>query len=206
MSDPFITDSRAFAALRARAAEIFHTDRRLPAQVFAPGFHNFAFVEFDVLLFKEFWTVLAGCAETFGDEDVSLIVHEPDPDTYYFANFQRYGALDFKRNTNAADYKQAFLAEPPGSPADALQYVAGVVSWFGSSRKWGFWGERDLGVAVAATCDSSKSWPKVHGVTWFDLDGALESLIAPNFDQEQIPQEFISTLRRNFVGPSTARP
>lgn len=204
MSDPFVTDSRDFTALAARAAKIFHTGRRLPNQVFGEGFGNFAFVEFDVLLFREFWSVLALCAEAFGDEDVSLIVHEPDPDAYYFANFQRYGALDFKRDANAADYKQAFLREPPGSPADALQYVASVVSWFGDSGNWGFWGERDLGVAVAAKRDSSKSWPQVHGVTWFDIDGALERLIAPNFDDEQIPPEFVSTLRRNFAGPSNA--
>ncbi|HEV2803754.1 MAG TPA: hypothetical protein VGW57_02370 [Chthoniobacterales bacterium] len=162
--DPFVTNSRDFDVLGARAAEIFHTDRRLPAQVFATGFDNFAFLEFDVMLFREFWNVLALCAETFGDEDVSLIVHEPDPDAYYFTNFQRYGALDFKPSANAGDYKQAFLTEPPGSPADALQYVAAVVSWFGSSRKWGFWGERDFGVAVAATRDSSKSWPQVQGI------------------------------------------
>lgn len=198
MSGPFIADSSDFEIVRARAAEVFHIDRRLPKQVFGTGFNKFAFLEFDVLLFTEFWHVLAACAEACHDEDISVVTHDPSADEYYFANFQRYGALRFQPTATAAEYKQAFLEEPPDSPADALQYVASVMSWCGSSREWGFWGERDLGVAVAGTRKPNMSWPQIEGITWFDLDGAAAGLIAPNFDDEQIPQEFVAALNRNF--------
>jgi len=198
-SAPFIVDSAGFARLTARAGEIFCADRRLPEQVFRSGFKDFAFLEFDVLLFREFWDVLADCARSCGDEDISVIVHEPDPEAYYFGNFQRYGVLDFERNATATEYKQAFLAEPENSPADALQYVASVISWSGSSREWGFWGERDFGVAIAAKRNANMSWPEVAGVSLFDLDTAVESFIAPNFEDEKIPQEFLAKLRRNFA-------
>lgn len=194
----FVADSDEFATLRERATEIFRVDMRLPEQVFTDDFNDFFFLEFDVLLFREFWDVLAGCAQTCGDKEVSLIVHDPDPETYYFANFQRYGALRFERNATADDYKKSFLAEPADSPADALQYVASVVSWCGSSRQWGFWGERDLGVAIAGTRNRNIQWPQVAGVSWFDLNSALDNLIAPNFENEKIPREFAAKLRHNF--------
>jgi hypothetical protein len=196
---PFIADPSEYASLQARAADVFCLDSPgLPEQVFVEGFGNFRFIEFDVLLFREFWHALTACAENCGDQDVSVIVHEPHPETYYFANFGRYGALRFQRDATAADYKKAFLFEPEGSSADALQYVAGVISWCGTSRNWGLWGERDLGVGIAASRDPEMSWPKVQGVTWHDFDTALSNLIAPNFENDVIPTDFATKLRRNF--------
>lgn len=198
-TSPFITVAEDYAALREWVSDVFRLGGGgLPDQVFANGFTNFRFLEFDVMLFSDFWNVLAACAVRCGDRDVSVMVHEPDPESYYFANFRRYGALRFDRDASADDYKKAFLREPEGSPADAFQYVASVVSWCGSSREWGFWGERDLGVGVAATRNMDMSWPSIDGVRWFDADGALSSLIAPNFENEVIPQEFAAKLTSNF--------
>lgn len=196
---PFVSSADDYAQLLDRASDVFLLDRGgLPGQVFARGFSKFCFLEFDVLLFRDFWKVLSTCAEICGDDDVSLIVHEPDPEAYYFENFRRYGALRFERNASAGDYKEAFLIEPEGSPADALQYVSSVISWCGSSRQWGFWGERDLGVGIAATRSAEITWPSIEGITWFGVDTALSSLIAPNFENEVVPPEFAAKFRKNF--------
>lgn len=201
MGNPVITDRDDYAALRKRASDVFRLDGGgLPEQVFANGFTKFCFLEFDVMLFPDFWKVLGACAKNYGDRDVSVIVHEPDPEAYYFANFQRYGALRFDLSGSGVDYKNAWLLEPEGSPADAFEYVAGVVSWCGSSREWGFWGERGLGVGVGATRMIEMPWPTVKGITWFDVDDAMLNLMALNFENQSVPADFAAKLRSNFGG------
>ena len=196
-----VTTSADYSVLCARASSIFHLNRGgLPEQVFVDGFTNFGFVEFDVMLTPEFWNVLAACTVRCGDLDVSVIVHEPDPEAYYFSNFHRYGALRFEPNALMQDYSNALWAEPEGSPADALQFVASTVSWCGSSKEWAFWGERGLGIGIAATRRVEMPWPSVEGVNWFNVDSALRSLVAPNFLEQAVPPEFAAKLRRNFRG------
>jgi hypothetical protein len=200
LKTPLITDHDDYAALCRRASEVFLLKGGgLPEQVFEKGFTKFCFVEFDVLTFPDFWNVLAACAKNYGDTDISVIVHEPDPEAYYFANFRRYGALRFDPNTSEGDYKNAWLLEPEGSPVDAFEYVASVVSWCGSSREWGFWGERGLGVGIGATRKARIPWPIIEGVTWFDVDDAIRNLIALNFENQTVPADFAAKLRSNFA-------
>ena len=196
---PFVATVEDYGKLRAGASDVFVLDRGgLPDQVFASGFGAFCFVEFDVMLCREFWAALAACGEAAGDRDVSIMIHDPHPEAYYFANFGRYGAFRLNLNATERDYKSAFLLEPEGSPADALQYVSSAISWWGSSQQWGFWGERDLGVGVGAARNKQISWPSINGVRWFDVDGALSNLIAPNFENGVIPAGFAAKFRSNF--------
>lgn len=196
----FVTTSNVYHELYARASEVFRLDKEgLPEQIFASGFLKFRALEFDLMLAPKFWHVLTACATHCGDTEISVIVHNPDPETYYFSHFRRYGALRFQRNASADDYSAALLAEPVDSPADALQYVASTVSWCGSSKQWGIWGERDYGIGIAATCCADLSWPVVQGIKWFDIQSALSDLIALNFRGHEVPPEFAARFRTHYA-------
>jgi hypothetical protein len=200
MESPFIINLPDYLALRGRAESVFRLDvDGLPHQVFSDDFTNYRFLEFDRMLFPDFWGMLFACADQAGDVDVSLIVHEPDPETYFFRHFGRYGALRFSRTTSAEDYSKALCNEPSQSSADAFLYVGSVFSFCGNSQRWAFWGERDLGVGVAATRrDARIEWPVIPGITWFDVEGALSNLMALNFKDFAVPQEIALEMRRNF--------
>ena len=193
----FITSEEDYLLLRDRSSKIFtNTPQGLPSNIFLEGFASYRFVEFDIMLFAEFWHVVAGCAERCGDSEVDILVFDPDPVAYYYENFGYYAAVRFGLHTSAVlQYKEVFLAEPSTSPADALQYRIKTCAWFGSSSLWGFWADRDLGIGVAATRDSRMSWPNLPNIHWFDLNDALSTLIAPNFEDGVIPKTISEELR-----------
>lgn len=196
----FIQTASEFDLARAYASKVFRFgDRRLPNQVFMSELSNFKFLEFDLMLAPRFWEVLVTCARMSGDEHIYVMVSDPAPDTYYFQHFKRYGILRFSPSETASDYCDALGAGPQGSPADALLYVANVVAWFGSSAKWGVWGEREMGVGIAASRDDEFRWPSPTGVRWFDANAALSELIVANFSHRIIPRDFSQSLQTNFL-------
>ena len=181
-----------------QASEIFRLDRRLPEPIFGDGFDKFSFLEFDRMFAPGFWNLIAACAALAGDTEVSVIVHDPEPEAYYYSNFRRYGAFRFGRGTSAEEYSKALAAEPEGSPADAMLYRAGVVSWCGNSTTWGFWGERDLDIGIAATRQTDMSWPAAKTSQWFSCEEALSELVAPSFRSKTVPEKFAAKFRKNY--------
>ena len=127
-----------------------------------------------------------------------MVVLEPDPEVYYHANFDRYGALRLGREAPSSEYSSALWAEPKGSPADALVHNSGVITWCGSSTTWAFWGERQWGIGIAAARSADMSWPMVEGINWFDIDDALSDLVALGFPKQEVPRELADSLRRSF--------
>jgi hypothetical protein len=195
-SSHFVTSPDEFAVLKARAERIFMegTDG-LPTQVFRNGFRHFRFVNFDKMLSPAFWVNLTSCAKHFGDQDVCLLLHRPDPYSYYFRHFGRFGALRFGPSTSSEEYFAALDVGPKDSPADAIRYVGNVVSWHGNSCAWGFWGERDLGIGVAATNSVEDTFPHVTGgVRWLNFSEAIEE-ISLNFKSRIIPPSFVESFR-----------
>jgi hypothetical protein len=193
------TSYEKYSALKQRESEIFLANTEgIPKQVFMPGFNDFRFVEFDMMMASEFWSVLKECAESCGDSDISVMVHDPDPEHFYFSKFNRYGALQLPLDTSASDYVEALADESGAVPFDAFLYVASVISWCGSSKTWGFWGDRAYGVGIAATCRPDMVWPSIDGIKWFDIDGALSDLISLNFRGYKVPASFEQEFRRSY--------
>jgi len=199
MNRHFIRDLSEYSDLRARFLTMFRADRHLPDRVFSNGFEDFRFLEFDLMIAEVFWDILSSLAAGFGDTEVIFNANEPDADAYYFTHFHRYGALRFDPTDSALDYYSALRAEPAESPADALLYVTNIASWFGNSENWAFWGERDLGIGVAAVRERGFSWPEAQGIKWFDLESALSDLVAINFRDALVPSEFSVKLRENYA-------
>jgi hypothetical protein len=195
-----VADRAHYHAIQDEAEKIFIIGKAgLPSQVFRDKLSSYHFLEFDLMLAPRFWDLLVECARICGDTELRMLVIDPDPETYYFKHFNRYGAITFPVSARADDYGAALDSEPKNSPTDALRYVASIVTWFGNSCAWGFWGERELGVGVGATKVETFQWPEIGGIKWFDLDSALSELVVLNFKKRIIPPSFVSTIRENFL-------
>lgn len=197
----FITDFSKFEVLQERASKVFGAQPRgLPHRTFTSAFGNFKFIDFDETLTRKFWPALDWLVEQNGDVDLTLLMHDPDPVSYYRAHFGRYGALCFERGSTSEDYYRALHAVPDDSPADAIFHVAATVSWFGSSGAWGIWGDRNIGVAVVGTRRPPSVWASVEGLHWMDVDQALADVVSLNFKNQVVPPEVMRELRASYSG------
>jgi hypothetical protein len=200
----FVFSLEKYIAIEARHRKIFKVGNSLPDQIFAKGFGNFRFVDFDDMLTKDFWLLLSTCADWAGDIEITMLVHKPDPVEYYFKHFQRYAMLKFEHPSSPEDYYNSLIAEPQDNPADSLLYGSTTVtSWCGTSGNWGFWGDRVLGIGIAAMRDDKLPWPIVvketieEYVELFDIDDALD-LMSLCFKKQIIPEEIVLPFRRNY--------
>ncbi len=66
---------------------------RMPAQVFGASFGRYQFLEFDCLCTPQFWSMLQMLMARSGDDRTSLVVLDPEPETYFYKNSKRFGAL-----------------------------------------------------------------------------------------------------------------
>jgi hypothetical protein len=201
MDDGLVTNRDDYNLLRKQESGLFSLDNGgLPDQVFLEGFSSFRFCEFDLMLQDEFWPLLSQCAKLYGDSSISLIVHDPDPEEYFFRRFQRYGAVHYRSTATADDYVDSIVWESVESPGVALLYTVSIASWFGDSGNWGFWGERGLGIGVAATRMPGIQWPEVPSMEWFDLEEVLDGMLPIVFKDQKVPEEFAAKLISNY-GP-----
>lgn len=54
------------------------------------------------------------------DSKTNLVVLEPNPETYYYKRFGRFGALEIAADTSWDFYRGELESGPPSSPAHAL--------------------------------------------------------------------------------------
>lgn len=147
----------------------------------------------------EFWSTLQALARITNDDYVLIAVLDPNPVEYFYEQFGyvNWGTLP----TDLTDDRYiAFLElNPQESMADSMLYNSNVVVWTSPSMKWGIFGERDYGTCILAFRNDFKlensssileSWKPVEEIMrlWFPL----------NFANQNIPEEFIDTLRDNY--------
>lgn len=198
---PFIEKEEDFNTIVERMSQIFQLNRRLPDQVFKEGYGNFNIIDFGPMMWSDFWHVLQACGRTAGDNEINMLLCQPDPVNYYFKHFKRYGALNFDISATATDYSEALRAEPPGSPADAFETNSFVWTWCGDSMKWGFYGIREVPeIGIGAACVEGFLWPQVKGISWFNIDDALAGLVSVVFrGHESEFREFSEAFRKNYL-------
>ena len=195
-------DARRMRELLEQLRSAAFTDRRLPDLVLGAMYRHFRFIEFDSTSGGPFWPVLKGLMCLSEDDHVNLVVLEPDPIKYFFAQFQSYGALRFDLSTSSDDYYEALSTGPTVSPADALLYNSEVVVWFPDSLKWIIWGERSVGLAVVGTrVDLNlpiETIIREAGFPVFSVDQALLDLVSPNFREAEALEVFSRRLEQNY--------
>lgn len=203
----FLSDRGAYEKADAAANEVFQLGQRLPRKIFQSQYGDYCFLEADSAFAGDFWNALSTCADQFGDSEVYMRLVRPDPASYYYKHFKRYGVM--KVNAFAAEeaYAHALFEDPGDSPADAFAYNSFVACWWGSTRQWGFWAERSANIAIGARLRTSRAtwpaWPTLssyrEGETPFhDIEEALD-IASLEFDRDPMAYErFKRAFMKNY--------
>ncbi|MDI5976148.1 hypothetical protein [Amycolatopsis magusensis] len=200
--DSLVTDRDEYLAIRSRGAATFDLEARLPAQVFRTPRPDALFCEFDVVLTPEFWPALCAMARWHGDEQVELLVLEPEADEFYLPEYRLYPAVSLPVESSMDDYWAVIGHEPNGEALGSIAISADVIAVTGPSGAWGCWGERNPEVAVFQGFPSEAAraeWSAEFG-PFLDVSGALDSYLPLTFAGRSVPAEYAATLTSNYGG------
>jgi hypothetical protein len=145
-----ITDPIQFRSMVHALSSAALTAQRMPSQIFRTQYDRFRFLEFDRFANPEFLALLRRLMESSLDSKTNLIVLEPDPETYFYRHFGRFGALEIPVDESWERYRAGMQNGPPSSPADSLAVNSFVLAWFPPSMQWMIWGERCPEIMVLA--------------------------------------------------------
>ncbi len=196
-----IDDRREYEAVIAKMAELINLDsarKGLPGRVVKHLFRTTGFFEFNHILTPRFLSILRGFSQRSGDNEVFLMSLDPDADQYFYKNFQRYGALKIYPLEPEEAYFNALVDAPLSSPADSLQINTNIVALFGNSGEWAVWGERELDVGLAVSNLPLDEWPTLEEFKWITESAAIIKVIARNYRNHQIPNEFLQSFENNY--------
>lgn len=167
----------------------FYFDVRLPGQVFRSSPEGARFCSFDAVLTPEFWPALVALARFHGDEAVELSVVEPAP-----------VAVSLPVDATSADWWAVVGWASEGGFAESIAVSAQVIAVTGPSGKWGCWGERDPEVAIFCGVPGAE-WCSRFG-PFFDVSGALTSILPLTFADRVVPEAYAAELTANYGLPS----
>jgi len=182
------------------ANSVFDLDARLPARVFRHKARRIGFFEFDDVLDAAFWSTIQTIARGHEDEEVFLLVVEPDPVVYFRQHFHYYGAAQLPVDIVPEVYMETISAEPLESPADALLYNGQIMTFTGPSGGFGIWCERELEVGVIGLFDGRETGTPFElpsGMIWRSVEDAIQ-LMAPTFRDRKTPEELALSLRTHY--------
>lgn len=137
---PFMTDPAEVHALLEHLGTAVSVSSRMPERVFRPNYTQVHFLEFSLFAWDEFWTLLQCLLKESQDQNVSLVVLDPDPERYVLTEFGRFGVIDVPVTASAEQYRKALNG--PGPTPDTLMLISEVMVWFPPSLQWLIWGER----------------------------------------------------------------
>lgn len=202
LTGPQQMDRAGFLAVRSTIAKVFDLDARLPGQVFAGNRDDALFCEFDVLLAPDLWPAMQTMARWHGDEQIDLLVLDPDPDEFYQCQYGMYPAASLPVDGDEDDYWNAVGFDSTPDVMGSIHFSAEVVAITGKSGKWGVWGERGPEVAVFRGFPDAASrdeWRESYG-PFLDAPEALQSYISMAFQDQIVPADYAATLLGNY-GP-----
>ncbi|GAT71325.1 hypothetical protein PS9374_07016 [Planomonospora sphaerica] len=198
-------DRSGYFDVRFRSSSIFDLDARLPGMVFKEDAGDSLFCEFDAIFTSDLWSALCAMARWHGDEQIELLVLEPDCDTYYLPEHRMYPAVSLSVEAGADDYWEAVgwdvnAHESDSGFARSVAISGNVIAVTGPSGKWGCWGERDPEVAVFQGFPNRtvrNEWWANFG-PFLEVADALESYISPAFGGRTVPDEYAAPLAANY--------
>ncbi|MCB1207683.1 MAG: hypothetical protein KDK97_00085 [Verrucomicrobiales bacterium] len=187
----FIAEEEKFSRLLAGLESTIRSSVRLPMVPFQDPFKVRGFEEFDWAMSGEFWSALQALASQSGDHELVLCVLDPDPASYFKAQFGYYSWATLPATLSSNDYWDFLNSAPVESPADSVLANAQVVVFTVPSRQWIVWGERESGLCVLAALHGDQS------PAWNDL----EWIAALHPTQEW--KAFASEIAEQFGSPPT---
>lgn len=203
----FALDGAAYGKIRAVVSEVFDVESRLPVMVFRTPVSRSLFCEYETIFSADFWPAIASVANYHRDRQVEFLVLEPSAESYYAPGYGMYPAFSIPIQSSEDEYWSALNESPGGDVTGALIHSANVVAVAGSSGKWGFWGERDLGIVVVQGVPSEGSsggWRKEYG-PFLEVDEALYHYVAPNYGGHSVPTGLANALANNYSDGESGR-
>ncbi|CAM3101480.1 hypothetical protein [Stackebrandtia soli] len=190
-----------YLAVRSRCARVFDLDARFPDQVFRRPAGDSLFCEFDVLLTPELWPALCAMARWHGDDQIDLMVLEPDLDGY-LAEGLGYPVRSLSADASEDDYWDAvgFTSTTADDFSWSFTVSAIVVAITGASAKWGCWADRDPELAVFQgflDAPTRSEWYDRFG-PFLDVSGALEVYHPTAIVGRTVPESFVGPMAANY--------
>ena len=187
MDTQFIDTPVDFASATRSLDALFVPGARFPDRVFR-ALAKFRFADFDFTMMPEFWSAVSELAVLVDgyNTTITTMILDPDPETYFRANFGYYNVFRLPASATADDYSRHLAKEPAGSSADAIYINSFIAAWFSETGRWGVWGERNRGVAVFGVI-SEVDWE-----TWISKHQPMSSSreFAGGLSMDDIPRAF----------------
>ena len=198
-----VTDPHQFRSIFAALSSAALTAERMPSQIFRTQYDRFRFLEFDRFPNPEFLALLRRLMEASLDSKTNLIVLEPDPETYFYRHFGRFGALEIPFDESWDRYCAEMQNGPPSSPADSLAVNSFVLAWFPPSLRWLIWGERGSAIMALAysrgfdgPSEQSLAQTGIDPLTAEDALDISASAWSDRSARRQFARELVGQLRR----------
>jgi hypothetical protein len=181
MSDAihYPSTSQSFERILGNLGRVLEIDRRLPDWPFRIATGNADICQFSLAVEGPFGAVLQALVDTHGDEIVSLVVLDPQPE-YHRENYGAYPAFMAPGGGIAGMYWDLVAHEPGGDPTGAVTYTANVVAMAGTSGAWAVWAERSWDLAVVLTQHTNGPWTSC-GANYVSVVEALAAFTEPDF-------------------------
>ena len=189
------------SAGRTFPAHVF-SGHHFPKQVFAAADGYFLFFEFARAFSEGAWCMFVRLAREFGDQMVWAKTVEPDPISFYEANFGEVAEFKFSADDSAGTYTSQMHNWPTASIADAIAYRSDVVAWAGTSGRWAAWGERELNLCVLHVVAQERLVKELvlmpdDFVPLFAVEDALSNVVSSELGAQELAA-FANEMRQSY--------
>ncbi len=194
------TDRSVYLQECSFAEKLLRAGASFPDQIFSPELQNFTFFNFDDFFTNSFFESLTRFVGLNGpDETFRLFTRRPDPEEYFYKNFDCYPILEGCILWTAEKYLASVFADPGDSPADAFAYNSVELILHSRSSDWCMYGNRDFEIAVLGAKAKSliDNWHSVYAKC-FDAEAAVDAVLTPAWASSQIPKQYIERLLSNY--------
>ena len=127
-----------------------YMNESLPRKIFRKTFKYFLFITFDEIFMPLFFNNIQRFLCEENENKFWLAAIEPDPKSYFFTNFNFYGAVRFSVSDTADSYLAALHSYPESSPADALAHNSNILIISTYQNDWVIYGDRNADIAICA--------------------------------------------------------
>lgn len=193
----FVEDEFIFNKCQKIIEKIFRSNVDLPFDVFRNQFDWHGFDEFDYAMSADFAKELYRLSLLSGDDQVLMMVLDPDPVAYFREKFGYYGLTVLETAELSGNYWQLINMAPKLSPADSVLFNSRKVVWIPLSGKWAIWGDRNLGLCILG---SAEYFPAGE---WKSVEWALQSAVIYSFRGKHVPEFFQTQLRESYSRAGT---
>jgi hypothetical protein len=197
----FIRTEQELLAIESEASAVFELLEKFPGQVFRTTMGFYRFLDFTKFAQPEFWTMLVALTRIFGDHTIYLLTQEPSP-AEYKKWMNVFGALRFSSMDTDQEYAATLQYEFNGGiRLPALYFSVSNIRWFGSSKKWGIYGDRDLDLAIVSiqgTPQQEAEWKSLAGPLWLSNQEADAAVRSNTNHKKQELKPFVETLFKNY--------